>query len=91
MEIKTKSGFKCEIDEKVLDDWRFAKAVVEAHSKNNDLRAKAAVDMVHLVLRDNEDAFYEHLAKKNGDIITEDVVVKDLGEIISQLKSIKNS
>lgn len=91
MKVKTKSGFTCEINEHILDDWRFTRAIAKSHSDNADEKMNAAVDMVSLIMGDNENAFYEHLRSKDErGIVSEDAVVADLVSIISKIKAIKN-
>lgn len=89
--VKTKSGFKCEINERVLDDWRFTRAVAKTHSEDDAERLNAAVDLVSLILRDNEEAYYNYVADKNDGIVSEDIVTNDLISIIEQIKKLKNS
>jgi len=91
MQVKTKSGFKCEINDKVLDDWRFTRAVAKTHAKDDIERMSAAADLVALILRDNEDAYYKYVETKNAGIVSEDIVTKDLISIIEQIKALKNS
>lgn len=91
MQITTKSGFECDIKDGVLDDWRFTKAVAKAHSDKDDERMLAAVDLVSLILRDNEDAYYKHVESINDGIVTEEIVTDDLTSIIEQVKALKNS
>ena len=91
MQVKTTSGFKCEINDNVLDDWRFTKAVARAHSEDDTERMNAAVDLVSLILRENENEYYKFVEKKNNGIVTEDTVTKDLQSIIKQIKALKNS
>lgn len=91
MQVKTKSGFKCDINDKILDDWRFTRAVAKTHADDDVERMNAAVDLVSLILRDNEEAYYKYVEKKNAGIVSEDIVTKDLVSIIEQVKAIKNS
>ena len=91
MKVTTKSGFKCDINDKVLDDWRFARAVARTHSDDDNVRINGAVDLVSLILRDNEDAYYKYVEKKNDGIVSEDIVTSDLVSIIEQIKALKNS
>lgn len=91
MQVKTKSGFKCDINDKILDDWRFTRAVAKTHADDDVERMNAAVDLVSLILRDNEEAYYKYVEKKNGGIVSEDIVTKDLVSIIEQVKALKNS
>lgn len=90
MKVTNKSGFKCEINDKCLTDWRFAKAVAKSHSDDDNVRMMAAVDMVSLILRENEDAYYDYVAKHNDGIVDETVVTDDLIAIINQVKDLKN-
>lgn len=91
MLVKTKSGFKCDINDKVLDDWRFMRAVARTHADDDNDRIQAAVDLVSLILRDSEDAYYKYVEGKNDGIVSEDIVTKDLISIIEQIKALKNS
>lgn len=90
MKVTTKSGFKCEINDKCLNDWRFAKAVARSHSDDDNVRMNAAVDMVALILRDNEEAYYDYVAEHNDGIVDETIVTDDLVSIIDQVKALKN-
>lgn len=91
MQVKTKSGFKCDINEKVLEDWWFTRAVARTHSDDDTERMNAAVDLVSLILRDNEDSYYKYVESKHDGIVSEDIVTKDLVSIIEQIKALKNS
>ena len=91
MQVKTTSGFECEINDNVLEDWRFTKAVARAHSEDDTERMNAAVDLLSLILRENEETYYKYVEKKNNGIVTEDTVTKDLQSIIEQIKALKNS
>ena len=91
MKVTTKSGFKCEINEHTLEDWRFTRAVAKSNSDDASEKLKGAVEIVTLLLGNNEDAFYKHLASKdpNG-IVSESAVTDDLVSIIEKLKALKN-
>lgn len=90
MQVKTKSGFKCEINDKVLDDWRFTRAVALTHSDDDSERMKAAVSLVSLVLRENEEEYYKFVESKHDGIVSEEIVTKDLISIIEAIKALKN-
>lgn len=91
MKVTTKSGFKCEINDKCLDDWRFARAVARSHSNVESERLGAAVDLVSLILRENEEPYYDYVSGKHDGIVPEDIVTEDLTSIIEQIKALKNS
>ena len=90
MQVKTKSGFKCEINDKVLDDWRFTRAVALTHSDDDSERMKAAVNLVSLILRENEEDYYKFVESKHDGIVSEEIVTKDLISIIEAIKALKN-
>jgi hypothetical protein len=92
MKVTTKSGFKCEINERVLDDWRFVRAIAKSTSDDANEKLRGAIDIVSLVMGDNEEAFYKYLSSKDPDgIVSESAVTDDLVSIIEHIKPIKNS
>ena len=92
MKVTTKSGFKCEINERVLDDWRFVRAIAKSTSDDANEKLRGAIDIVSLIMGDNEEAFYKHLASVDPDgIVSESAVTDDLVSIIDKIKSLKNS
>ncbi len=92
MKVTTKSGFKCEINERVLDDWRFVRAIAKSTSDDANDKLRGAIDIVSLIMGDNEEAFYKYLSSKDPDgIISESAVTDDLVSIIDQIKALKNS
>lgn len=92
MKVTTKSGFKCEINERVLDDWRFVRAIAKSTSDDANDKLRGAIDIVTLIMGDNEEAFYKYLSSKDPDgIVSESAVTDDLVSIIDQIKALKNS
>lgn len=91
MKVTTKSGFKCEINEHTLEDWRFTRAIAKSHSEDAEEKLQGAVEIVSLLMGKNEKAFYDHLASKdpNG-IVSESAVTDDLVSIIEKIKALKN-
>ena len=53
MEITTKTGFKCDINEKILNDYRFVKAISKTKSKDLLIRASSLFNLVELLLGDD--------------------------------------
>lgn len=90
MKVTTKSGFECEINDKCLNDWRFTKAVARSHAEDDGVRMNAAADMVSLILRENENKYYDYVAEHNDGIVDETIVTDDLISIINQVKDLKN-
>ena len=83
----TASGFKFSVDAEAFKDWRFLKAVRKANSDRDD-SFEGGLDMVALLFNDpkEEERFYEYLAEKHGGRVPVDVVVTEVGEIMSVIR-----
>lgn len=87
---KTESGFKFEVDERVLDDWRLITNIELAESTVLTEKVKGVTALVHLLLGDNEPKLMEHIAKKNGGFIPTESIINELASIITNTKELKN-
>lgn len=88
---KTKTGFKFETDERVLDDWRLILNIERAESNNLTEKVKGVAELVHLLLGDNEAKLMEHIAKRNEGFVPTEAIISELASIISKTKELKNS
>lgn len=87
MEIKTKSGFKCEIDENVLDDWDLLVAFREIDKGD----ISAIVDVAPKFLGENQyKKLMEHIKRKHGNVKAS-IMVQEISEIMNASNSAKNS
>lgn len=87
---KTKSGFKFEIDERVLSDWRLLLNIERTESEVLTERVKAITELVHLLLGSNESKLMEHIAKKNDGFVPTEAITDELASIVSSAKELKN-
>lgn len=82
MKITTKTGFTCEINEKILYDYRFVKAISKTKSKDPLISASALFDLVDLLIGDDT----ELIAHCTVDgIASNENVAEEIRDIISQL------
>lgn len=88
---KTKTGFKFEVDERVLEDWRLILNIERAESENLTEKVKGVTELVHLLLGNNETKLMEHIAKRNDGFVPTDEIISELASIISNTKELKNS
>ena len=88
---KTTTGFKFEVDERVLDDWRLITNIELAESNVLTDKVKGVTALVHLLLGSNEPKLMEHIAKKNDGYIPTDAIINELANIITTTKELKNS
>lgn len=95
MQGSTSSGFKCEIDDSVLHEWDFIKAMVklknleDTDSKEIDF-VMISIEIENLIFPDKGKAFEKHIAETNGGKKPTDVVIKELYEIIQSNDQLKN-
>ena len=88
---KTKSGFKYEIDERVINDWRLLKYIAMSESSDPSEQIKGASSLVSLLLGDQEQALMEHLADKNDGYVPAVAVTEAITDIITSVNELKNS
>ena len=92
MEGKTKSGFKYNIDERALGDWRFILAVSKIQNGADMDKLEGAVEMVETLLgKDGHKALVAHLANKSEDgFVSADAIMAEVNEIIAASNKAKN-
>lgn len=90
IEGKTKSGFKYKVDERIKTDWRLVKAIADSQNDDMNVKLKAVVEMIQLVLGDNEELFMQHIMKKNEGFIPMEKVNAEISEIIQSIPDSKN-
>lgn len=81
MQGETKSGFKYEIDDRVLKDWRFVEAITEADKGKGVEQLVGARKMIHLMFGDDYDKFMEHIAEQNDGFVPAEAVMAEVKEI----------
>lgn len=75
--IQTKSGFVWNVDEKKVGDWRFAKQLAKCEGNNEAEKIIGLTYVVPFLLGDDgETALSEHVKKKNGAIMTSDILAE---------------
>lgn len=83
----TKSGFRFQLEEEVLDDYELLEALREADTKD----ASAIVDAVNLLLTEEQrKGLKEHLRKENGRVSAMGML-QEVAEILEATREGKNS
>lgn len=88
---KTKTGFKFEIDERVLEDWNLLKAIGHAESEDPSERIRGVMSLAELLLGDKEDALKKHIADRNDGFVPTAEMSEAITDILLQAKELKNS
>lgn len=92
MKVKTKSGYSCNIDESVLEEYTFLEAIAMASDTENPSNAMiGTTKMVNLLLGNNKKAFMDAIAKENDGKVPAVKVTEEVMSILSQINSAKNS
>ena len=87
---ETKSGFQYEVDERILTDWNFMKALADAASKEGGRVLVGTVNAVFLLFgEDGEKKLCEHLKDASGHVDQEDIL-SELLEVMGDIGG-KNS
>lgn len=90
MKVVTKSGFECEANEKIRNDWRFVKAMSKAESRNELERLDGLMKMVQLLLGDQEEALCNHVKEEDG-TVPFDAMNRELIDILQAMgEELKN-
>ncbi len=83
MEVKTKSGFKCNIDENKVKDWRFAKALAKVDSGDESAIIEGLIYAVPFVLGEKGEAeLMKHVTDKAGNVPAEQMI-NEFREIVT--------
>ena len=85
MEIVTKSGFKCEVDDDVIDSWDMMEAIAQCEIEETAI--SGIVNMVTTTLgKRGVKALQKHLKKIHGKCDAK-VLYNEFEEILEQLKA----
>ena len=82
MKITTKTGFQCDVNEKILNDYRFVKAIAKTKSKDPLISASALFDLVDLLIGDDTELI-EHCTVDG--IADTGKVSEEITDIIEQI------
>lgn len=75
MKITTKSGFKCDVNEKALKSWDYVTQSARLAKETDEMKVIVMLDdLITLVLGDQKNAFLAHIAEVNGVADTDAVI-----------------
>ena len=84
---KTSQGYKFSVDERVLKDWKFVKAIRRSESKDNGQKLLGVMDLIIMLLgEDQADEISEEIAKKNNGFSSIDEMYQIVVEILNICK-----
>lgn len=88
VKVKTNSGFECEIDTRIVKDWKFVKAIQKTTSDDPQVQMAGSYEVVHLFLGDsNENALIKHIESLNDGYCPMDVMDQEVKEMLESIKN----
>ena len=88
VKVKTNSGFECEIDTRIVKDWKFVKAIQKTTSDDPQVQMAGSYEVVHLFLGDtNENALIKHIESLNDGYCPMDVLDQEVKEMLESIKN----
>lgn len=93
MEIKTKSGFKCKVNENRVKDWRYIKTSSQIAKSKDDMEIINGIDfLMSFLLGEEYEKLMDHLAK-DGIVESSELIAtyKEITERIGEQLKKSNS
>lgn len=85
--FKLEDGFEIEVNEAIVNDYRFMKCLVKAMKNEDDIEsANSLIDIISLLLGKNEDAFIEHVATAHNGVADVQTMMTEVFKIIDSIK-----
>ena len=82
MQGKTSTGFKYDIDDRILTDWRFTMALSKCQNGTGMDQLTGAQEMVSLMLgKDGLSDLMNHISEKNDGYVPAEAVMAEVKEI----------
>ena len=91
MKGTTKSGFKFNIDERIVEDWRLLDAIGLAESDDPGEQIRGTREVANLLLGKEKESLIKFLQEKNDGFVPATEMSSMIAEIITTVRELKNS
>ena len=91
MKGTTKSGFKFNIDERIIEDWDFLEAIAMAESTDASEQIRGTMKVADMLLGKEKESLKKLIREKNGGYVPQTEMANAIAEIITSVKELKNS
>lgn len=86
MNITTKSGFACEVNEEKIKDWRFIKMLAACDSEDESEALKGITEAIPFLFgKETEAELIDFVAKKNNGIAKAEEIISVFKEMVPLL------
>lgn len=90
MQVTTTTGFKCEVDERVLDDYRLVDSLRKLNSSDEMTMIEGLTTIVDLILGKEKERLFQHIMGYSDGFVNKNAMDSETREIVQALK-LKNS
>ena len=91
MKGTTKSGFKFNIDERIIEDWRLIDAIAMAESDDPGEQVRGTKAVTDLLLGKDKASLIKFIQDKNDGFVPATEMTNVIAEIITTVRELKNS
>lgn len=90
MQGTTKSGYKFDIDNRILKDWRFVSALTRCRQSKTEMeKLDGIMEMTRLLFGDKFEEYLAFIASKNDGYCPAEVIMTEVSEIFESA-NVKN-
>ena len=91
MKGTTKSGFKFNVDERIIEDWRLIDAIALAESDDPGEQLRGTRAVADLLLGKDKESLIKFIQEKNDGFVPALEMTTTIAEIITSIRELKNS
>lgn len=89
IDITTKSGFACKVDDELFDDFEMLEFIQQTMSEDAGEKLTATIEIVKRIFGDYKKPLYEHIKKEHGRVLPE-VLEADIVGVMASIGKAKN-
>ena len=89
VDVTTKSGFECKIDDDLFNDFEMLELVQQTMSDDAMVKLNATIEIVKLMFGEYKKPLYEHIKKEHGKVLPE-VLEGDIVSVMNSIGKAKN-
>lgn len=89
IDVTTKSGFNCKVDDDLFNDFEMLELIQQTMSDDAIVKLNATIEIVKLMFGEYKKPLYEHIKKEHGKVLPE-VLEGDIVSVMNSIGKAKN-
>lgn len=89
IDVTTKSGFECKVDDELFNDFEMLELIQQTMSDDAMEKLNATIEIVKLMFGEYKKPLYEHIKKEHGKVLPE-VLEGDIVSVMNSIGKAKN-